>query len=927
MISLKFRQMALLLICFMLLAPLPVLAQKPLYNEIAFYYGDNPPLTQLKYYKNIVIDPGSGIDPKQLMVSDRTVFAYVSLGEALNLNQYGKPLDKSWVIGQNSSWSSLVIDQANPAWQAFFLQQVITPLWDKGYRGFFLDTLDSYRLVIQAPEQVKKQQEGLIAIIHAIKKKYPTAKLLINRGFELLPQIKTDVHGLVAESLFYSWNSQKKLYVTVSEKDRNYLLNQLLNVKRMGIPITIIDYLPPAEANKAIPLANKIQALGFTPWITDKDVRAFYLYHPDLTALPRKILLFYQGKPGDVDEKMGSTSSRAIAMPLNHLGYVTELRNVEDPLPKNISANEYAGIVITIEGYLWGREDEIYHWYLEQMKKKIPLVILNQFGFPLDNQRLAPFFLSTPSFNFSPRKLNISYAAPMIGYENSPVFNPDYMTYVRLLKGKSLLKITDEAGMTSDISAITAWGGYFLTNTFLVQVTGDHDRWAIDPFQFFKEALHLTPRPIPDTTTENGRRLMFVHIDGDGFANKGEYYKGRFVGEIMQKEFLEPYAIPTTVSIVQGEIASNGLYPNLSPQLEAIARNLFALPYVEIGSHSYSHPFIWTKAAAYKGNKPNPFTLRIPNYRFNIETEIKGSVDYINDRLAPAGKKCKMFLWCGEGNVPEKALELTYQIGIGNINPGKLINNYANSMVRISPLGLTEGPYWQVFAPIGNDNETLGRSPYFYSFIEIIDALKLTDKPRRLKPIDIYTHFYSVQQPGGVKALHQVYRWALAQPVHNIFASDYFNKVIDFTRLTIAKQKEGWFIVSKGELRELRISRAEGYPDLIHSTNVIGYSHYNDDCYIHLGPEEQSFVRLSAKPATIPFLKDANARVSRFVRTNNGLRFSLDGYVPAKFTLANVDSCTLWLGQEKITPQIEQGGVKSYEFKQGLHYDFTLQCG
>ena len=47
----------------------------------------------------------------------------------------------------------------------FFTNQVITPLWQQGYRGFFLDTLDSYQLVAKTPEARARQEAGLIAAI------------------------------------------------------------------------------------------------------------------------------------------------------------------------------------------------------------------------------------------------------------------------------------------------------------------------------------------------------------------------------------------------------------------------------------------------------------------------------------------------------------------------------------------------------------------------------------------------------------------------------------------------------------------------------------------------------------------------------------------------------------------------------------------
>lgn len=914
----------------------------PQYN-LAFYYGPHPPVEILSFFKNVVIEPSSGLNPHVLEKEGAKVYAYASLGEAINLNQYGKPIDKSWVLAKNQNWQSLVLDQTNPAWQAFFINQLITPLWNKGYRGFFLDTLDSYRIVSEDPQKMKKQQEGIISTIRAIKAKYPDAKLILNRGFEVLPEIKTLVDGVVAESLFNGWNNQKKEYFQVSEKDRQALLKELYAVKKMGIPVTVVDYLSPKDAAKAEAAAKKIADLGFNPWITDSSFTQIYLtkvvyptpakiyFAPpqniNSAHLPRKVLILYDGKVNSPGARLASEASQALSMPINYLGYITILHNVRTPLPKNLSPDEYAGIVAYVPAFLIGREDEIYKWYKEQMRKKIPIVILYGFGFSLDDdQKLKTFGLSAPLYFPKPRNVKIVYKAPMMGYEANPVIGSEVFEAITLKKGTVLLRAKDEDGIIFDAAGLTPWGGYYLTGNVFLPNVGDYYRWSVNPFEFFKKALRFPDQPIPDLSSENGRRLMLVHIDGDGFANKGEWYKGTWVSEVMRKEFLERYNVPTTVSIIQGEIAPNGLYPKLSPTLEAIARRIFALPNVEIASHTYSHPYNWEDAENYKGKPPNPFTILIPNYVFNNRTEVVGSVEYIDQSLSPLGKKCRVFLWPGDGNASEQALSYVYQQGLANLNPGSLITNFFNSKVQVPAMGLYQGPYFQVFAPTGNDYETIVLNPVFYSIIDIIDAFKLTDKPQRLKPIDIYFHFFTLDQLGGVKAMHKIFEYALSTPVMNIFVSDYFNKVQDFIGLSISKEQDGWSFLTNDDLRELRIPQSMGYPDLVGSTNVIGYSAYNKDFYLHLGPGGKSFVRLTEKPPTIPFLMEANARVTRFLRKGKDIEFSLEGYLPAKFILENVENCSLWRGKEKMVPQTQQGTQKQFEFKRDLKYDFALRC-
>ncbi len=157
--------------------------------------------------------------------------------------------------------------------------------------------------------------------------------------------------------------------------------------------------------------------------------------------------------------------------------------------------------------------------------------------------------------------------------------------------------------------------------------------------------------------------------------------------------------------------------------------------------------------------------LAIPGYVFSLEREVDGSVAYINQRLAPPGKPARVFLWSGDALPPEEAIERTDALGLENLNgddaeePGpRLALSQVPSFVR--PVGRRT----QIYAPAQNENvyTNLWHGP-FYGFRRVVDYFRFTDSPRRLKPIGIYYHFYSGTKAAAIKALHEVYGWALQQ--------------------------------------------------------------------------------------------------------------------------------------------------------------------
>ncbi|HEY1589842.1 MAG TPA: endo alpha-1,4 polygalactosaminidase, partial [Rhodanobacter sp.] len=215
---------------------------------MAFYYGAPVPLEQLSAFDAVVIEPDSGFDPAAAQADCTDWFAYVSVGEVTPQRPYYAAIPPAWIIGRNAEWASQVVDQDAPGWPAFYVKHVIAPLWNKGYRGFFLDTLDSYQLVAKTDAARERQEAGLVAVIRAIKRRYPDARLIFNRGFEILPKVYGLVYAVAFESLYSGWDQAKQRYVPVPVDDRAWLLGQAKTIhEQYRLPVIAIDYCAPGD--------------------------------------------------------------------------------------------------------------------------------------------------------------------------------------------------------------------------------------------------------------------------------------------------------------------------------------------------------------------------------------------------------------------------------------------------------------------------------------------------------------------------------------------------------------------------------------------------------------------------------------------------------------------------------------------------------
>lgn len=234
----------------------------------AFFYGSPVPVVALSRYDRVIVEAENLPQPGLLSASGTLVFAYVSVGEAEGWRASTKELDAQLFIGKNAPWGSRIADLTQPGWAKFLIEKRMAALWRQGYRAFFLDTLDSYQIPVKDPQGQALQARALANLIRSMHARFPGVQLLLNRGFDALPDIGHLAVGLAAESLFQGWNPNTKTYVTVDEPSRAWLVDKLRHAQtRHGLPITVIDYVSPQEPELALDTARRIRDLGFTPWV------------------------------------------------------------------------------------------------------------------------------------------------------------------------------------------------------------------------------------------------------------------------------------------------------------------------------------------------------------------------------------------------------------------------------------------------------------------------------------------------------------------------------------------------------------------------------------------------------------------------------------------------------------------------------------
>ncbi|WP_394836733.1 endo alpha-1,4 polygalactosaminidase [Pendulispora rubella] len=894
-------------------------ATSPPRLRTAFYYAANVPPELLNHYDRVVVEPEYATALPPRAASRAELFAYVSLGEVHPTRAYSKQVPTAWVLGKNGEYGADIIDAARPEWRPFVLDRILEPLYQKGYRGFFFDTLESYKRFAPASAW-PRHASSLASIVTGFAQRHPDAKILLNRGFEFLPQVATSVAGVVAESLFNTWEpvpgregqapTQRAVPVTKEQSDA--LLAKLRDVTtRYHLPITVIDYVPAsagADARKAA--AKKILAVGFAPYITGFNVDEVGL--GEVESISRRILLLHKG---DDQGYLGVQDANVLIAPvLEWMGYRIDYMDVRRTLPANNLAGQYAGIVVFLpEGA--PNEAPLERFLIRQLDAGMKIAFMEGFGFSPNERFLRRIGLAAASVEVKPPMVfNPTALSPYVGFEAKPRAHVRELTPVTLgpnaeaSKTKSFLRVQDSAKQTWDGVVIGSWGGAAFFPYVLQEGLEGERRWILDPFRFLHDALDLPSIPVPDVTTESGRRQLTVHIDGDAFPSLAERHGYPYAGQVVLDELLRAYPqLPHTVSVVEGEVGPAGRYPEKSPALERIAREIFRLPNVELASHTYSHPFFWADAEAGK-TEPHglePVHLPIPGYKFSLQRDIAGSVDYINKRLAPPDKKVKVVLWPGDCSPSGRAVGMTQDIGVFNVNGGGATRSRETpSLTRGSAMGVPEdNGSFQVFAPVENENvytnDFLG--PY-YGYRRAIETFELNESPRRLSHIPIYFHFYSATKTAALSAVKEVYAWALRQETTPLYLSEYAAKVLAFQKVTLARRIEdgAWEIGQNGPLRTVRVDEQWGFPDFERSSGVAGLRDVPQGRYVHLVSGEKVVLAPSASPPRGVYLEHANGRIEYWTREKaKGARLRIRGHVPLSITVGGVQrgaNCVLRYG-------------------------------
>ncbi len=830
------------------------------------------------------------------------------------------------------------VDVRDARWADYFLKTMAEDAATRGFDGFFIDTADAVPHVAGGDAVAQSAcWEAAKGILLKLKERFPEKSVVLNRGFPIVGDLAEEgaVDGVLVESLFRTYDYGAGEYLAVPEGGTEWLLEKIQAAKAAGLPVYVVDYMAPGTGEaEAREIAKKIREVGCSPLVTTVDLHGRVL--APLREISRRVLVLYGWEP-EMESELGpkfpadTGAAERFQMALEWLGYEVDYFRVGKGEVPEGTVGRYAAVLFDVDLKIpFVQEADYVKWALDLKDAGAKLIFTGAIPFTRSEvKRHLIYELGMAGNADSIRGLTkaeiTASSAEIMGQE---------VPLRAMMAGFANLQAPLDAEIGVSLSGsheaggefhydpvfVADWGGAVLDPYVQFYASSAISLLPFDPFVFLEKALGRTASsfPAPDPTTRDGLRVFYSHIDGDGFPIPSGAGRGKICGEVILERILKRYPYPVTVSVIEADTRAHQAHQleKDRPYLEALAREIFALPQVEAASHSYSHPYIWFEGDPDYDNlyeTPNLVLKPEANYpKIDLRREIEGSVNYINEELLTGGKRVEVMLWSGNCRPPAEALRICREIGVENMNGGyTVISNRQPGVAGVAPRCIPwedeEGVELQIFA--SNQNEFVytndWRGPFYGGFSQVIETFQQTENPRRLKPANIYYHFYSAATLGAQRALERVYEWCLAQNLHALTAGQFAKIKRDCYGVRILSDGPGnYLILGGGQLRTFRVPEGAGLPDIAASEGVTGFNVHAGQTYIHTdgrslvrlvmadaGRGEAAHLHLISSTAEIDFHRFGADFAEFTVRDVRPAEVRFGGLVPSsEYTLASGDA-------------------------------------
>jgi uncharacterized protein (TIGR01370 family) len=205
------------------------------------------------------------------------VVGYLSLAEASPDYTYFEQLQaEGLLIHPSEIWKgNQFIDIRDRRWHQRVTRELVPSVLAKGFNGLFLDTVDSALWMEESnPAKYGGMKQAAIELIGGIRKLYPGTTIVLNRGYNLLPDLAGVLDFAVGESVFSTYDFNRKQYGFVDPALYRKQVEWLQDAQRRDPKLTVLvlDYCDPANKVEIKQVYAQERANGFIPYVASIDL-------------------------------------------------------------------------------------------------------------------------------------------------------------------------------------------------------------------------------------------------------------------------------------------------------------------------------------------------------------------------------------------------------------------------------------------------------------------------------------------------------------------------------------------------------------------------------------------------------------------------------------------------------------------------------
>lgn len=257
-------------------APLLHATAVPQGPRFAVYYGheDAPALSDC----DVAVLDAEADDRLLARRAQGAIFlGYLSMGEIHATRTYAAAAESAGILlHPNPHWpDARFVDMRAEAWSRLVLEQLVPAIVARGFDGVFLDTLDdAEHLETTDPARFAGMVAAAAALVRRMRQRFPTLRIMINRGYAVLPQIGGRFDMLLGESVRAAHDAARGGYILLPDRDYAWQRERMWEARRRdpALRLFALDYWDPEDTAGIARLYREHRRNGFIPYVATRDL-------------------------------------------------------------------------------------------------------------------------------------------------------------------------------------------------------------------------------------------------------------------------------------------------------------------------------------------------------------------------------------------------------------------------------------------------------------------------------------------------------------------------------------------------------------------------------------------------------------------------------------------------------------------------------